>query len=112
MSVQVVTKEVKVESVAVTKEVKVESVAANVATLVEMFVADNGLWSPSVAGKKVASVMDTGDGYEWEVSPVSKEHDHSDAYVMMIMMNFLDSLNSGRSSYQIIKPEVRVKINA
>jgi hypothetical protein len=71
-------------------------------TLVEMFVADNGLWSPSVAGKKVASVMDTGDGYEWEVSPVSKEHDHSDAYVMMIMMNFLDSLNSIRSKYEIV----------
>jgi hypothetical protein len=71
-------------------------------TLVQMFIADNGSWSPSVAGDMVASVTDTGDGYEWKVCPVSKEHDHSDAYVMMIMMNFLDSLNSIRSKYEIV----------
>lgn len=72
-------------------------------TLVQMFIADNGSWSPSHAGKKVASVMDTGDGYEWEVCPISKEHDYSDAYAMLIMLSFLDSLNSVKSKYEIIK---------
>ena len=81
-------------------------------TLVQMFIADNGSWSPSVVGNKVASVTDTDEGYEWDILPVTKEHDYSDAYTMLIMLTFLDSLNSGRSSYQIIKPEVRVKINA
>jgi hypothetical protein len=81
-------------------------------TLIQMFIADNGSWSPSVVGNKVASVTDTGEGYEWEVCPISKEHDYSDAYTMLIMLSFLDASNSGRSSYQIIKPEVRVKINA
>lgn len=81
-------------------------------TLIQMFIADNGSWSPSVVGNKVASVTDTGEGYEWEVCPISKEHDYSDAYAMLIMLSFLDASNSGRSSYQIIKPEVRVKINA
>jgi hypothetical protein len=81
-------------------------------TLVQMFIADNGSWSPSVAGNKVASVTDTGEGYEWEVCPISKKHDYSDAYAMLIMLSFLDASNSRRSSYQIIKPEIRVKINA
>ena len=81
-------------------------------TLVQMFIADNGSWSPSVVGNMVASVTDTDEGYEWEVCPISKEHDYSDAYAMLIMLSFLDASNSGRSSYQIIKPEVRVKINA
>ena len=81
-------------------------------TLIQMFIADNGSWSPSVVGNKVASVTDTGEGYEWEVCPISKEHDYSDAYAMLIMLSFLDASNSGRSSYQIIKPEIRVKINA
>lgn len=81
-------------------------------TLVEMFIADNGSWSPSVVGNMVASVTDTGEGYEWDMLPATKEHDYSDAYTMLIMLTFLDASNSGRSSYQIIKPEVRVKINA
>lgn len=81
-------------------------------TLVRMFIADNGSWSPSVVGNMIASVTDTGEGYEWEVCPISKEHDYSDAYAMLIMLSFLDASNSGRSSYQIIKPEIRVKINA
>jgi hypothetical protein len=81
-------------------------------TLIQMFIADNGSWSPSVVGNMVASVTDTGEGYEWEVCPISKEHDYSDAYAMLIMLSFLDASNSGRSSYQIIKPEIRVKINA
>lgn len=81
-------------------------------TLVQMFIADNGSWSPSVVGNMVASVTDTGEGYEWDMLPATKEHDYSDAYTMLIMLTFLDALNSGRSSYQIIKPEVRVKINA
>lgn len=81
-------------------------------TLVQMFIADNGSWSPSVVGNMVASVTNTGEGYEWEVCPISKEHDYSDAYAMLIMLSFLDASNSVRSSYQIIKPEVRVKINA
>jgi hypothetical protein len=81
-------------------------------TLVQMFIADNGSWSPSVAGNKVASVIDTGEGYEWDILPVTKEHDYSDAYTMLIILTFLDASNSGRSSYQIIKPEARVKINA
>jgi len=81
-------------------------------TLVQMFIADNGSWSPSVVGNMVASVTDTGEGYEWDILPVTKEHDYSDAYTMLIMLTFLDASNSGRSSYQIIKPEVRVKINA
>ena len=81
-------------------------------TLVEMFIADNGSWSPSVAGTMVASVTDTGEGYEWDMLPVTKEHNYSDAYTMLIMLTFLDASNSGRSSYQIIKPEIRVKINA
>lgn len=81
-------------------------------TLVQMFIADNGSWSPSVVGNMVASVTDTGEGYEWDMLPATKEHDYSDAYTMLIMLTFLDASNSGRSSYQIIKPEVRVKINA
>jgi hypothetical protein len=81
-------------------------------TLVQMFIADNGSWSPSVVGNMVASATDTGEGYEWDMLPVTKEHDYSDAYTMLIMLTFLDASNSGRSSYQIIKPEVRVKINA
>ena len=81
-------------------------------TLVQMFIADNGSWSPSVVGNMVASVTDTDEGYEWDMLPVTKEHDYSDAYTMLIMLTFLDASNSGRSSYQIIKPEVRVKINA
>lgn len=72
-------------------------------TLIQMFIADNGSWSPSVVGNVVASVTDTGEGYEWEVCPISKEHDYSDAYIMMIMLNFLDSLNSVKSKYEIIK---------
>lgn len=71
-------------------------------TLVEMFIADNGSWSPSVAGDMVASVTDTGEGYEWEMLPVNKEHDYSEAYIMQIMMDFLDALNSVRSKYEIV----------
>ena len=81
-------------------------------TLVQMFIADNGSWSPSVVGNMVASATDTGEGYEWDMLPVTKEHDYSDAYTMLIMLTFLDASNSGRSSYQIIKPEIRVKINS
>lgn len=72
-------------------------------TLVQMFVADNGSWSPSVAGNMVASVTDTYNGYEWDMLPVTKEHDYSDAYAMLIMLSFLDSLNSVKSKYEIIK---------
>jgi hypothetical protein len=80
-------------------------------TLVQMFIADNGSWSPSVAGNKVASVTDTGEGYEWDMLPVTKKHDYSDASVMWIMLSFLDSVNSLRSSYEIIKTEVKIKVN-
>jgi len=71
-------------------------------TLVEMFIPDNGSWSPSVVGNKVASVTDTGEGYEWEVCPISKENNYADAYIMLIMMDFLDLLNSVRSKYEIV----------
>lgn len=72
-------------------------------TLVEMFIADNGSWSPTVAGNMVASVTDTGEGYEWEMLPVNKKHDYSEAHIMMLMLQFLDSLNSVKSKYEIIK---------
>jgi hypothetical protein len=81
-------------------------------TLVQMFIADNGSWSPTVAGKIVASVTDTGEGYEWEMLPVTKEHDYSEAHIMMLMLQFVDSLNSIKSSYEIIKTEVKIKVNA
>lgn len=72
-------------------------------TLVQMFIADNGSWSPSVAGNKVASVTDTGEGYDWDMQPNSKENDYLEAYIVMIMLQFLDSLNSVKSKYEIIK---------
>ena len=72
-------------------------------TLVQMFIADNGSWSPTVAGNMVASVTDTGEGYEWEMLPVNKEHNYSDAHIMMLMLQFVDSLNSVKSKYEIIK---------
>lgn len=71
-------------------------------TLVEMFVADNGSWSADHAGKKVASVMDTGDSYEWKVSPLETEPDYSGAYIMMVLLNFLDTLQTNRPSYEIV----------
>jgi len=71
-------------------------------TLVQMFIADNGSWSPSVAGNMVASVTDTGEGYEWEMLPVTKEHDYSEAHIMMLMLQFVDSLNSVKSKYEIV----------
>lgn len=71
-------------------------------TLVEMFVADNGSWSADHAGKKVASVMDTGDGYDWKVSPLESEPDYSGAYIMMVLLNFLDTLQTNRPSYEIV----------
>ena len=68
-------------------------------TLVEMFVADNGIWNKTLSISPIVSVIDTGDGFEWKTSP--DVTDYSNAYVMMILFNFLDTLNTVRSRYEI-----------
>lgn len=80
--------------------------------LVKMFYADNSTWDDKVAGKEVASVLvkDDGTGYIWKKMPISEEHDHSDAYVMSVMLNFLDSLNSVKCQYSIVEASTIVNV--
>jgi len=68
-----------------------------------MVAADNGSWSPSFAGTMVASVIDTNDGYKWNLLPIAKEHDYSDAYVMMILLSFLNGTLSKPNQYEIVE---------
>ena len=72
-------------------------------TLVEMIAADNGSWSPSFAGTMVASVIDTGEGYKWNLLPISKEHDYTDAHIMMILLAFLNTTLNKPIQYEIVE---------
>ncbi|NDC95288.1 hypothetical protein EB118_15085 [bacterium] len=70
---------------------------------IELFVADNGTWSRDFSGQKLASVLNTGDGYKWDLMPISEEQDYVDAYAMLILLNFLDGYQSSSNKYKIVK---------
>ncbi len=72
-------------------------------TLVEMIAADNGSWSPSFVGTMVASVIDTGEGYKWNLLPIGKEHDYTDAHIMTILLAFLNSALNKPIQYEIVE---------
>lgn len=71
--------------------------------LTEMIAADNGSWSPNFAGTVVASVIDTGDGYTWNILPINKEHDYTDAHIMMILLAFLNNNLNKPNQYEIVE---------
>jgi len=81
--------------------------------LVEMHYADNAVWDEKIRNQKVASVLvkEDGEGYKWNLMPVAEEHDYSDAYVMGVMMDFLDSLNSVKCVYSIVETSPVVNVH-
>lgn len=80
---------------------------------ITMYYADNPSWDPSVAGKIAAQVIYVDDVYTWTELPMNNNKmDYSEASQMFILLSFLDGFDSMKSSYEIIKTEVKIKVNA
>jgi hypothetical protein len=80
---------------------------------ITMYYADNSSWDPSIAGKIAAQVMHVDDVYTWTELPMSENKmDYSEASQMFILLSFLDGYDSIMSSYEIVKTEVKIKVNA
>jgi hypothetical protein len=80
---------------------------------ITMYYADNASWNPSVVGKIAAQVMYLDDVYTWtEIPIVNNKMEYTELSQMFILLSFLDGYDSIMSSYEIVKTEVKIKVNA
>jgi hypothetical protein len=57
--------------------------------------------------------MHVDDVYTWTELPMSENKmDYSEASQMFILLSFLDGYDSIMSSYEIVKTEIKIKVNA